>query len=57
MALTPAQKSGLKVAINFFTVVVAFWTADYSRTAFKTWQASRASKAGAPAGAPPAGGK
>ena len=55
--MTPAQNSIAKVGINFGAVVLAVWVADLSMTAFKNYQARKASKESAPAGsggAPPA---
>lgn len=54
--MTPAQNSAIKVGINFGAVVLAVWVADLSMTAFKTYQARKASKeapAGNGGGAPP----
>ncbi len=56
--MTPAQNSIIKVSVNFASVVVAFWVADFSMTAYKNWQATRqASKSSAPAPAPATAGK
>lgn len=47
--MTPAQNSAIKVGVNFGAVVLAVWVADLSMTAFKNYQAGKAS---APASAP-----